>query len=145
MAIVAIEEVQKSRDEKYKKVGDVYFIDISKSVTASAKDLSIIRNDNAVLESVYNVLLTEPGERIMDPRFGTRLKRYLFDPLDTITARSIMREIVSALQRYEDRVTDLNVIVTPKPDLNTFEIEVIFSITTNDDDITFSTTLEKIR
>lgn len=145
MAIVAIEEVQKSRDEKFKKIGDVYFIDISKSVTASAKDLNVIRNDNAVLESVYNVLLTEPGERIMDPQFGTRLKRYLFDPLDVITARSIMREIVSALQRYEDRIADLNVIVTPKPDLNTFEIEVIFSITTNDDDITFSTTLEKIR
>jgi phage baseplate assembly protein W len=60
-------------------------------------------SDN-VRESIRVILLTEPGERIMVPDFGAKLRSFLFQPNTVTTRRSIQDEIGRALQQWEQRV-----------------------------------------
>lgn len=61
-------------------------------------------SDN-IREGMHVVLATQLGERIMLPQFGTDLRERLLDPNTVATRRLIQERIVSALQRWEPRVS----------------------------------------
>ena len=109
---------------------EIYYYDISKIGRdfTGTKDISILFNEQSLLEAITNILATEPGERIMKPDFGCNLTKYLFEPVDYITAANIRNEIMYAINKFEPRVDNLVVNVNPLEDLNTFEIEVIFNM-----------------
>lgn len=128
---------------------NIYYFDISKigrDFTGS-KDIAILFNDQALLESVINILATEPGERIMYPDFGCSLAKYLFEPLDYITASSITSTIKYALNKFEPRIENLVVLAIPDQNENTYNIDVIFNLKIkNKEDIEkISIKLNKIR
>ena len=68
-----------------------------------------------VRESIRIILLTEPGERLMLPEFGGRLRSYLFEPNTPATRRVIQEEIRNALTLWEPRIQLLNVAVDSDP------------------------------
>lgn len=109
---------------------EIYYFDISKIGRdfTGTKDVSILYNEQSLLEAITNILATEPGERVMNPEFGCKLSKYVFEPIDYITAGDIQSEIIYAINKFESRVENLVVKVTPLEDLNTFEIEVIFNM-----------------
>ena len=105
----------------------VYF-DIDKGV-ASDGDIDVAFNEDAVKESVINLLLTEPKSLIYDNRtMGCPLQQYLFEPIDISTAINILEEVELAINKYEPRAKNLEVVVIPKEDLNTFEINITFNV-----------------
>jgi phage baseplate assembly protein W len=57
-------------------------------------------NMKAVEAAIKQLLRTEPGERVMLPRYGCSLKKYLFQPLDEVTFESIKRQIQHSFNRY---------------------------------------------
>ena len=69
-----------------------------------------------VYQAIYTLFATKKGSRIFRPTYGANLSRYLFEPCDEITARSMMYDIMEAIKE-EPRVT-LNAsasYVTPDP------------------------------
>jgi phage baseplate assembly protein W len=58
----------------------------------------------SVAESIQIILLTEPGERVLLPEFGGRLKRFLYESNTVATRRLIAAEIEGALKRWEPRI-----------------------------------------
>lgn len=108
----------------------IYYIDITKNGRdlTGTKDISIVSNEQAVMESVYNILMTEPGERVMNPEFGCHLNKYLFEIIDFTTAISIQTEIEYAINKFEDRIKNLSIDVNPLYDENTFLINIYFQI-----------------
>ena len=56
-----------------------------------------VRGAEKVRQSIWIILDTEPGERIMRPTFGCGLRRYLMKPNTTSTRALIQREVTSAL------------------------------------------------
>ncbi len=83
-----------------------------------------------VQESIRIILLTEPGERLMNPRFGCGLKRMLFEPNTVATRRQIEEQIKQALVRWEPRIRLKAVGVAPDEDdlqavIATIEYELI--------------------
>lgn len=125
----------------------IYYYDITKigKDFVGKKDISIITNEQALLESVVNILSTEPGERIMNPEFGCPLQRFVFEPLDNITARQIKNTIIDSILKFETRINDLDVSIIPDENNNTYTIDVIFSMKTSDKKQTINITLNKIR
>jgi phage baseplate assembly protein W len=126
----------------------VYYFDTSKigKDFTGKKDVSLLTNELAVLESVKNILVTEPGERVWYPEFGCPLSKYIFEPIDGITAISLKTTIMDAIHKFiEDRIDNLAVNVTASPDEQTISIDVIFNIKTSDKQQTLSLTLNKIR
>jgi len=47
----------------------------------------------AIMQNMKMLMLTVPGERVMDPTFGVGLRRWLFRPLTNATYEEIATEI----------------------------------------------------
>ncbi|MEW2275507.1 baseplate protein [Streptomyces sp. SID685] len=72
---------------------------------------------NALLEqSMRLILTTYPGERPMRPKFGSRLRDYVFAGTDPATLNEVNREVTYSLGACEPRVDIKAVRVEPDPD-----------------------------
>jgi len=92
------------------------------------KDLPILKNENAIRRSVKNIVQTIPTERFFNSLLGSDVRRSLFEFVDFGTASVIQDQILVAIENFEERVENLQVIVDPIPDDNTFNVTVIFDI-----------------
>jgi len=55
---------------------------------------------NLAIQNLKNVLLTSPGERVMDPEFGVGLRKYLFQPNSETTYIDIEARIQNQVTKY---------------------------------------------
>jgi len=92
------------------------------------KDLPVLKNENAIRRSVRNIVETIPTERFFNSLLGSDVRRSLFEFVDFGTASVIQDQILVAVENFEERVENLQVIVDPIPDDNTFNVTVIFDI-----------------
>ena len=67
-------------------------------------DLSQVYNQDAINQSLFNIMNTRKGTRLMDPEFGCDFHTYLFDMFDLDTANKIVDDITRNFIRYEPRV-----------------------------------------
>jgi len=54
---------------------------------------------DVIKQNVKNIILTNPGERVMDPDFGVGISRFLFEQVGTFEAQLVTR-IRSQLIKY---------------------------------------------
>ena len=92
------------------------------------KDLTILRNENAIKRSVRNLVQTIPTERFFNSVLGADVRSSLFEFVDYGTASTIQDQIEIVIENFEPRVENLTVEVLPVPDLNEFEVTVFFDI-----------------
>ena len=92
------------------------------------KDITVIKNANAIKRSIRNIVQTIPGERFFNPILGSDLRNSLFDFVDFGTASVIQKEITTAIENFEPRVYNLQVEATAIPDNNEFEVNIYFDI-----------------
>jgi Bacteriophage baseplate protein W len=65
-----------------------------------------------VAESIRMILGTSPGERVMRPDFGSRLRSLAFAPNSPATADLARYYVTDSLTRWEPRIDVLDVQVT---------------------------------
>jgi len=107
------------------------FKDINLSFTPHpvTKDLTVLRNENAIKRSVRNIVQTIPTEKFFNSILGSDVRDLLFDNfIDFGTASAIEDQIKISIENFEPRVDNLEVNVEPRPDQNEFEVNVIFDI-----------------
>ena len=106
------------------------FKDISLSFTPHpvTKDLTVIKDANAIKKAVRNLVQTIPRERFFNPNLGTNIRGSLFDFCDFGTASVIQQQIQTTIENYEPRVDNLEIEVFPRPDQNEFEVNIYFDI-----------------
>jgi phage baseplate assembly protein W len=76
--------------------------------------LGLLRTQRGVAQiksDLLALLLTEPGERVMLPSFGTPLKRFMFEPNDPSLLDNVRNTIIESIRSWEPRiqVTDIQV------------------------------------
>ena len=110
------------------------FKDISLSFTPHpvTKDLTILKNENAIKRSVRNLIQTIPTERFFNPTLGSEVRESLFDFVDFGTASAIQNQIELTLENFEPRIDNVSVEVNPRPDTNEFEVTIFFNIVGQD-------------
>jgi phage baseplate assembly protein W len=91
-------------------------------------DVALKKNEQAVKQSVLNILLTNRGERPFDPNFGSNVRGQLFENFDPIVETILEEQIRTALRNYEPRVNLLGVVVDGSPDRNAMDVRVEFEI-----------------
>ena len=64
-------------------------------------DLVVSKDASAIKQAIVNLLLTNKGERLMNPTYGSDIRSYLFEPLDYGTAAQIKANIRSTIDRFE--------------------------------------------
>lgn len=53
-----------------------------------------------VRQNLKNLILTSPGERIMDPEFGVGIKRFLFENKTVATTNTIRSALTVQINKY---------------------------------------------
>ena len=95
-------------------------------------DIAVLKNADAIKRSVRNLVQTIPNERFFNSTIGSEVKNLLFNNalgfIDFGTAAIIEKQILTTIENYEPRVSNLEVNVEPRPDTNEFEVNVIFDI-----------------
>ena len=103
-------------------------INLSFSAHPVTKDITVLKNENAIKRSVRNIVNTIPRERFFNPELGSDVRSSLFNFVDYGTASVIEKQIQIAIENFEPRVDNLQINVFPRPDSNEFEVNVIFDI-----------------
>lgn len=125
----------------------ITYFDLAKDLSKTVlNDIDFLENDLAVVESITNILVTEPRSKVYNNRgFGAKLDQFIFEPIDIITANNMLEVLEFAIGENESRARDLEIEITPDEDANTFIIDIKFFIDQSDRQIELLTTLEKVR
>jgi uncharacterized protein len=94
---------------------------------------------DAVRTSIYNIMMTSPGERFMRPYFGAGLQQFVWETMDDAVFSSFATSIRNAIQQYDPRVIVRKFDVKPYPDDNQVNVIVEFGIVGYDQIFTLST------
>jgi phage baseplate assembly protein W len=68
---------------------------------------------DAIRQSIWQILGTARGERVMRPDFGCGIHDLVFDVNDTGTANAVGQSVREALTRWEPRIDVLDVYAAP--------------------------------
>lgn len=83
----------------------------SRGFLATQKSINQIKSDLLCL------LLTNPGERVMLPDFGTPLRKLIFEPNDAVLADKARDMIIASIRIWEPRVVIQAIEVTSNIDI----------------------------
>ncbi len=78
--------------------------------------LSYVSAEEAITESIWIILSTPMGSRVMEPEFGCHIHDFLFAPNNPNTVASIVHSIQKALVRYEPRIDVMDVQAKAHPE-----------------------------
>ena len=96
-----------------------------------AGGLLYLSGPDKVRQSIWIILDTEPGERIMRPTFGCGLRQYLMKPNTSATRALIQHDVQLGLTLWEPRINVQSVLVTPGDDPSLVIIQVSYIHTTD--------------
>ena len=88
-------------------------------------------NVNAIKQSIKNIFSWTPGERIINPEFGSKLRSYLYNGITTYNVDAIIAEVQKNFSDWEPRaqlVSVRNISTVSDTEDNTVQIEIIYSI-----------------
>ena len=88
-------------------------------------------NVNAIRNSLDNIFSWTPGERILNPEFGTNLRKLLYEGITDFNVEQIVAEIKHAVAQWEPRVQVANIVdvsTTEDHENNTVHLKVIYTI-----------------
>jgi phage baseplate assembly protein W len=84
-----------------------------------------------IKSNLVNLLLTNKGERVMNPEFGADLKKSLFEGIVEDTSTLIRGLINDNVYIFVPEITITDIIVTPDEDNNTISITIQYKLNTS--------------
>lgn len=128
------------------KPSDVYS-DFNNSFLPHPNTGQIARKTNldSIQQALRNLILTNKYERIRNPRYGTNLRRYLFENHLRTTNMEIRQHIENAIKNYEPRVKVNEVIVESKEDSNQINVSIHYYAIIAERESTLNLTLYRVR
>jgi len=120
-------------------------LDLNFEIHPIRKDINLLKNEFAIINSVKNLVLTNFYERPFQPQLGSNVRRLLFENIDTIVAAQLERAVEETIRNFEPRVQISKITATPKPDENKYSMTLEFFIINSSNPITINFFLERIR
>jgi phage baseplate assembly protein W len=91
-------------------------------------DVALSYDQQAVIRSVRNLLLTNHFERPFNPDLGSNLNALLFENISPVMTAALQNEIMSTISNYEPRASVKSVEVSVLPDQNSYNATITFYI-----------------
>lgn len=91
-------------------------------------DIVVLRNENAIKNSVINLVRTIVGERFFNNRIGTQIESSYFELQAPELQVQLENEIRSTLNNFEPRIDLRQVRVAFPLDSNELEVGVVYDI-----------------
>ena len=109
------------------------------------KNVSVLKNEDAVKRAIRNLILTNQGESFFDDLYGGNVTALLFENYGPVSELTMKRNIEEAVIAYEPRATVLGVEIISRPDNNRIKINIMFSINGNPIPSQLIFTVERVR
>ena len=125
----------------------VYYSDFTTNLDPhpDKKDLLRSTNEDAVVMSIKNLLMTFRFERLNKPLVGSGIRRMLFEPISIFTEASIRESILSTIENYEPRANVTELVVSGDPDNNLYSVALTFTTINRSDPVTIQLLLHRVR
>lgn len=81
-----------------------------------------------IKESILQILQTSPGERLMNPEFGSKLKELVFENNTSVLKTLLRYHIGKALERWEKRIQITSIEFGDGPDENTVYVLISYVV-----------------
>lgn len=94
----------------------------------NASDIVADYDINAIKNSLYNIFTTKPGQKILNPTFGSSLDQFLFQPITKVNANLLSNEIIRNVETFEPRIEVVKVQIMPMPDENQYYIIFMYKL-----------------
>lgn len=120
-------------------------LDLSFRINPFTKDLYLKTDEEAIKTALKNLIKTKNFERPFHPEIGTQIHSLLFENNSAAVNIAMQRTIVDAIETYEPRVRIVNVSVKETPDMNDYEVNIVFTFKNIDKPITITTLLSRVR
>ena len=129
-----------------RKVETVY-ADFHKDLTINpfSSDLALKTDEEAIKESLKNIILMDKGEKLFQPSFGGNIRAMLFELNSPATIKLIQEQIKSTINNYEKRVQLISVEVYSLIDDNRIVIKIIYALRNREEPIQVEFILERVR
>ncbi len=92
------------------------------------KDVTVLRNEDAIKKSVINLTRTRINERFFNELLGTSIADNLFENMGSGLETALEEEISTLLGNYEPRIELNSVYVIADQDSNELSIQVDYNI-----------------
>lgn len=123
------------------------FSDLDLNFTAHpvTKDITLKYDENAVKNSVKNLILTRPFERRFHSDIGSRIRALMFEPAGPMLDLLLKTEITNVINNYEPRVAIDDITVASNVDANSVFVRIVFRVVNTERPLSVELTLERIR
>jgi uncharacterized protein len=108
-------------------------------------DIIVLKNEDSVRQAFKNLILTNIGEKLFNPFFGSNVTANLFENFDIFLVENLTRIINLAAAQFEPRVVIQNISILPDQDYNTFSINIVFSLINIPQPINLNIPLRRVR
>ena len=103
-------------------------IPMNLSIHPNTKDLTVVKDIDAVKVSVKNLVMTNFMERPFQPTLGSGVTGLLFENNDAFTKESIKDEIYRVIKEHESRANGVQVEVMDNSERNAYTINIKFNV-----------------
>tara|TARA_R100001460_G_scaffold42179_1_gene78184 strand:- start:104 stop:541 length:438 start_codon:yes stop_codon:yes gene_type:complete len=100
---------------------------------------------DAVKQSVKNIVSTNRYEKPFEIFYGANITGMLFELADAGMGTHVEDQVKSAIQDYEPRARILRINVFSNPDRNTLQVELLFRVTSTEQEVELQTTVSRLR
>lgn len=67
-------------------------------------DVRPVTNETAIRRSIMNIVMTSPGQKPFQPKYGCNIKNFLFANQDEFAIFEITKQVENAIKQNEPRV-----------------------------------------
>lgn len=101
----------------------------------------------SIKQGLKILLMTNRTEKPFSPYFGANLQSYLFELADQRSVLSMQTAIKDNIVAFEPRVNPrtLRIYTDLSPDNNSITITIVFNMVNSNEDVEFTTTLNRLR
>ena len=106
------------------------FKDLSFNFTRNpiTSDIVVLKNEEAIKQSVKNLVLTKLRERPFRPAVGTDSTSYLFELNRNTASNELLQQIENVLETYESRIILQRIDVDTDDSLHSYDISIEYLI-----------------
>lgn len=108
-------------------------------------DVSMKFDEEAIKQSVKNLVLTQNYERPFHSEIGSQVRGLLFEPAMPMATFLLKKAITDTIVNFEPRVRLIEVYVNFQPDSNSIEVTIEFVIINTVRPLTVSFILKRTR
>ena len=99
---------------------------------------STFTTKDQIKSNLVNLLLTDIGERVMNPTFGCNLKRFIFEGITDTNSELLINDLQNSINIFVPEVSIVDIIIDPDTDNNLINLTVkyILNISNAPDQVT---------